>query len=98
MSATALAAAAPPAPVGRRARWIAVLVCWLLIVFDGDPPEDAPDLVGSGRRTADDLIAELDGPFWLASSDRELRERVGRRAERFLGGGSFLTELRAARC
>ena len=35
MSATALAAAAPPAPVGRRARWIAVLVCWLLIVFDG---------------------------------------------------------------
>jgi len=35
MSATALAAAAPAAPGGRRARWIAVLGCWLLIVFDG---------------------------------------------------------------
>ena len=70
----------------------------LLVVFDGDAPEDAPDLAGSGRRSADDLIAELDGPFWLASSDRELRERVGVRAERFLGGGSFLAELREARC
>ena len=30
--------------------------------------------------------------------DRELRERVGERAERFLGGGSFLAELREARC
>ena len=70
----------------------------LLIVFDGDAPEHADDLVGSGRRTADDLIAELDGPFWLASSDRELRERVGGRAERFLGGGSFLAELREATC
>ena len=28
------------------------------------------------------MIAELDGPFWLASSDRGLRERVGERAER----------------
>ncbi len=70
----------------------------LLIVFDGDAPEHADDLVGSGRRTADDLIAELDGPFWLASSDRELRERVGERAERVLGGGSFLAELREATC
>jgi hypothetical protein len=70
----------------------------LLIVFDGEAPEDAPDLAGSGRRSADDVIAELEGPFWLASSDRELRERVDGRAERFLGGGSFLAELRAARC
>ena len=51
---------------------------------------------GRGAAAADDLIAELDGPFWLASSDRELRERVGERAERFLGGGSFLAELREA--
>jgi hypothetical protein len=70
----------------------------LLIVFDGDAPEDAPDVVGSGRRSADDLIAELEGPFWLATSDRELRERLRPQAARFLGGGSFLAELREARC
>ena len=70
----------------------------LLIVFDGDAPADAPDLVGSSRRSADDLIAELDGPFWLASSDRELRRRVGSRAERLVGGGSFLAELRETPC
>jgi hypothetical protein len=70
----------------------------LLIVFDGDVPADAPDLVGSGRRSADELIAELDGPFWLASSDRELRRRVGSRAERLVGGGSFLAALRETAC
>jgi hypothetical protein len=70
----------------------------LLIVFDGDPPEAAPDLVGSGRRSADDVIAELEGPFWLASSDRELRSRVCDKAERLLGGGSFLSELRQESC
>jgi hypothetical protein len=65
----------------------------LLIVFDGPPPEQAPDLVGSGGRSADDVIAELDGPFTLVSSDRGLRERVGDRAERTIGGGAFLGEL-----
>ncbi|MFI7496561.1 hypothetical protein ACH9D2_17825 [Kocuria sp. M4R2S49] len=35
MSATVHADVVPPAPVDRHARWIAVLVCWLLIVFDG---------------------------------------------------------------
>jgi len=68
----------------------------LLVVFDGAPPEDAPDLLGSGRRSADDVIAELDGPFWLATSDRALRERVGPKAEKVIGGGSFLRELEAA--
>jgi hypothetical protein len=67
----------------------------ILIVFDGSPPEDAPDLLGSGGRTADDVIAELDGPLWLVSSDRGLRERVRDRAEKIIGGGSFLrNELR----
>jgi hypothetical protein len=66
----------------------------LLVVFDGPPPEEAPDLVGSGRRSADDVIAELEGPFWLVSSDRGLRDRVGARADRILGGGSFLRQLR----
>jgi len=65
----------------------------LLVVFDGDPPERADDLVGSGGRSADDVIAGLDGPFWLATSDRALRERVGERADRLIGGGSFLREI-----
>jgi len=65
----------------------------LLIVFDGAAPEDAPDLLSSGERSADDAIAELAGPFWLVSSDRGLRERVGARAERTVGGGSFLREV-----
>jgi hypothetical protein len=69
----------------------------LLVVFDGDPPEEAPDLLGSGRRSADDVIASLEGPFWLATSDRELRERVTDRAERIVGGGSFLRELEAVK-
>jgi hypothetical protein len=62
----------------------------ILVVLDGPPPEDAVDLVGSGGRKADDVIAELEGPFWLVSSDRGLRERVGHRAEKIIGGGSFL--------
>ena len=70
----------------------------LLVVFDGDPPEPASDLLGSGRRSADDVIAELEGPFWLATSDRELRERVGSKAERIIGGGSFLRELETVTC
>jgi hypothetical protein len=67
----------------------------LLIVFDGDPPEEAPDLLGSGSRSADDVIAELEGPFTLVTSDRGLRERVRKNAERFIGGGSFLREMAA---
>jgi hypothetical protein len=70
----------------------------LLVVFDGDPPEDALDLLGSGERSADDVIAELEGPFWLATSDRNLRERVGAEAEKILGGGSFLRELDTVGC
>ena len=67
----------------------------LLIVFDGDPPEEAPELLGSGARSADDVIAELEGPFTLVTSDRGLRERVGQKAERLIGGGSFLREIAA---
>ena len=47
--------------------------------------------------SADDWIArraaELDG-YWLVTSDRELRERAGGRAERVIGGGSFARILR----
>ncbi len=69
----------------------------LLVVFDGPPPGDASDLIGSGSRSADDVIAELPGQFWLVTSDRALRERVGDRAERVLGGGSFLLEIATVR-
>jgi hypothetical protein len=69
----------------------------LLVVFDGPRPEDAPDLLGSGGRSADDVIAELPAAFWLVTSDRALRERVGDKAERVLGGGSFLREIATVR-
>lgn len=63
----------------------------LLIVFDGEAPEDAPDVRGSAY--ADDEIVSIatttDVPYWLVTSDRELRERVGDRPERVLGGGTF---------
>jgi hypothetical protein len=79
--------------VARARAWAERQNADLRVVFDGQPPEEAPDLLGSGGRSADDVIASLEGPFWLATSDRELRERVGDKAERVLGGGSFLREL-----
>ena len=66
-----------------------------LIVFDGPPPEEAPDLV-AGEPSADDWLAEHAreyAPYWLVTSDRELRGRAGGEAERILGGGSFLRDL-----
>jgi rRNA-processing protein FCF1 len=57
-----------------------------------------PILVFEGEETADDRIsreaAELDGPYWLVTSDRGLRERAAARAERVIGGGSFARGLR----
>lgn len=79
--------------VDRCREWAASEGLELLVVFDGESPEQADDLIGSGARPADDVIAELEGPFWLASSDRELCERVAGRAERVFGGGAFLREL-----
>jgi hypothetical protein len=59
-----------------------------LVVFEGDEP-------------ADDVIARWaaapEGPFWLVTSDRALRERAGGRAERVLGGGTFARVLRDLR-
>ncbi len=76
----------------RRAReWAAGEGHELLVVFDGPPPEDAPDLVGSDD--ADDAIVELarelGSPWWLVTSDRALRERLGSRPARVVGGGTF---------
>ena len=65
-----------------------------VVVFDGKAPEGA---VGTKGETADDWIAReagtLQEPYWLVTSDRELRERAGSQAERLLGGGAFLREL-----
>ena len=56
-----------------------------------------PVIVFEGKETADDRIAreaaELDGPYWLVTSDRELRERAGGGADRGIGGGAFVREL-----
>jgi hypothetical protein len=56
-----------------------------------------PVVVFEGAETADDRIAreasELDGPYWLVTSDRGLRDRAAARAERVIGGGSFAREL-----
>jgi hypothetical protein len=68
----------------------------LVVVFDGPPPADAADLV-AGLPTADDWLAAHAAdhePYWLVTSDRELRRRAGTGAERVLGGGTFLALLR----
>jgi hypothetical protein len=83
------------------------------LVFDGRAPgqlvgardvDAACALVGTGRESADDWIArraaELAAerrPYWLVTSDRELRERAGRAALRTIGGGGFVAALGAAR-
>lgn len=81
--------------VRRARRWAAENGHDLLVVFDGPPPEDADDLIGA--RNADDKIAELarelGRPWWLVTSDRGLRERVGDRPERMVGGGSFVRTI-----
>jgi hypothetical protein len=67
----------------------------LLIVFDGESPELAADLVGAPN--ADDAIVELteslETPWWLVTSDRGLRERVGDAPERVIGGGAFVRTI-----
>jgi hypothetical protein len=76
-------------------RWAEARGVEHVIVFDGPPPFEAPDLV-AGRPTADDWLAEHaheHEPYWLVTSDRGLRERAGGRAERIVGGGSFVNEL-----
>jgi hypothetical protein len=56
-----------------------------------------PVVVFEGEETADDRIARetaaLADPYWLVTSDRGLRARAGQRAERVIGGGSFVREL-----
>ena len=58
-------------------------------------------VVWEGAESADDRIArwveEEHGPYWLVTSDRELRERAGGGAERTIGGGAFARLLAGLR-
>jgi predicted RNA-binding protein with PIN domain len=85
----------------------------VVVTFDREAPggligeeELSPHcrLVGTGVESADDWLvrtaAELraaDQPFWLVTSDRDLRRRVGERAENVVGGGTFADELTSGR-
>lgn len=67
-----------------------------VLVFDGRAPIEAEDVVGTGAESADDWLAREAprySPYWLVTSDRELRSRAGGGAERIVGGGSFAAEL-----
>jgi uncharacterized protein YaiI (UPF0178 family) len=71
-----------------------------VIVFDGRTPgeeeQDGVLLVTTGDESADDWIVREAGrfaPYWLVTSDRELRDRADG-AERTIGGGRFARELR----
>ena len=68
----------------------------VMVVFDGQAPEEAEDVVGSGSETADEWLIREAGRFdrfWLVTSDRGLRAAAGEGAERTIGGGAFLREL-----
>ncbi|HXH96481.1 MAG TPA: hypothetical protein VNH40_04655 [Gaiellaceae bacterium] len=72
--------------------WAASERLAVLVVFDGPPPEEASDLV-AGVPSADGWLtahAAEYTPYWLVTSDRELRRRAGAQAERIVGGGAFL--------
>ena len=77
--------------VTRARAWAELEQHELLVVFDGDPPERAPDIAGAWH--ADDEIAAraaaAEGPVWVVTSDRELRRRVVADTERLIGGGTF---------
>lgn len=71
----------------------------VVAVFDGPAPGAVPgiEVVGTGAESADDWIArraaELDEPYVLVTSDRELRRRAGGNAARIVGGGQFVRDL-----
>jgi hypothetical protein len=55
-------------------------------------------VVFESSETADDTIAREAANqerYWLVTSDRGLRDRAAPRAERVIGGGSFLRRLRS---
>jgi predicted RNA-binding protein with PIN domain len=82
--------------------WAAEQDAEVLAVFDGRAPSGVArvESVGTVAESADDSIAsrvhELDQPYVLVTSDRELRARAGEGAERIVGGGKFVRELTRA--
>jgi hypothetical protein len=85
----------PEELVARARAWAAREGHDVVIVFDGPAPEEAPDIVSSPY--ADDEIVQLaeeaEGPLWVVTSDRGLRARLPRRADRLVGGGKFARSL-----
>lgn len=77
--------------VERARTWAADEGHELRIVFDGEAPEQAADLVSS--RYGDDEIVrlanELRAPVCVVTSDRALRARLPESVVRVVGGGSF---------
>jgi hypothetical protein len=87
-------------------RLVELLAAWAaregvdaVAIFDGPAPDPVAgvEVVGTDRESADDWIArraaELDEPFVLVTSDRELRRRAGANADRIIGGGAFVRAL-----
>jgi hypothetical protein len=77
-----------------------------VVVFDGEAPGGSPELdgcvvVGTGSNESADAwliresrrLRERSEPYWLVTSDRELRTLAGDGAERIIGGGSFAREI-----
>jgi hypothetical protein len=80
-------------------RWSRAEELPVRVVFDGPAPDGA---VGAEDESADDLIAreaallaDHGDPYWLVTSDRGLRARAGRAAEKRIGGGAFVRKLRS---
>ncbi len=83
----------------RRSAWPNVSGKELVRLVDEWAAREGVDarVVFEGDETADDRIAREaanEERYWLVTSDRGLRERAGGRAERVVGGGSFLRRLR----
>jgi hypothetical protein len=59
----------------------------------GEREGHRPLVFFEAAESADDRIArwaaEPEGPYWLVTSDRGLRERAAAGAERVIGGGTF---------
>jgi hypothetical protein len=85
----------------RRSLWPNIPMEELVQLCDawGEAHGHAVHVIWEGTESADDRIAQevtaFEGPIWVVTSDRALRERIRPHAERILGGGSFARELRA---